>query len=330
MRQLYPLKFNPILKDKIWGGDQLNKLFKKKGASATCGESWEISDVNNDVSVVSNGFLKGNNLNELVEIYMGDLVGEKVYEEYGNNFPLLIKLIDAKDKLSVQVHPDDKMAEKEHNCPGKTEMWYVMYYEPEAELICGFNQPVSKETYLKHVSNNTLTEILNSEKVRTGDVYFLPAGRIHAIGAGIVILEIEQPSDITYRIFDWNRTDDKGNPRQLHTELAAKAIDYNYYPNYKTDYRTVLNSTVEIVDCPYFFTSILTFDKTIEKDYYLLDSFVIYCSVEGSFTLQTENSEPVVVAMGESVLLPAMIKSVSLVPIGLAKVLEVYINKQFD
>jgi mannose-6-phosphate isomerase len=326
MRQLYPLKFNPILKDKIWGGNKLKTLLNKKNASETCGESWEISDVNDDISIVSNGFLKGNNLKELVEVYMGDLVGDKVYEEFGNNFPLLIKLIDAKDKLSIQVHPDDKMAEEIHQCPGKTEMWYVLNHEPEAELICGFNQEVNKEAYLEHLKKNTLTEILYAGKVKVGDVYYLPAGRIHAIGAGMVILEIEQPSDITYRIFDWNRTDDKGNPRQLHTELAAKAIDFNFCQKYKTDYEAVLNTTVNMVDCPYFFTSILEFNEIVEKDYFLIDSFVIFYAVDGCFTINSDDSEPVVVKKGESVLLPAMIKNISLVPEGLAKVIEVYIK----
>lgn len=326
MNQLYPLKFKPILKDVIWGGSKLKQELNKTKASDKCGESWEISGVNGNVSVVENGFLAGNNLEELIETYMGDLVGDMIYENFGTQFPLLIKFIDANDQLSIQVHPDDEMALEEHNCAGKTEMWYIIDHKPAAELIVGFNKKVDPETYINYLENNKLTEILNFEKVAKGDVFYLPAGRIHSIGAGILLAEIQQTSDITYRIFDWNRTDKEGNPRALHTDLALKAIDFNFYPDYKNHYEETLNKTSNIVDSPYFFTNILQFDKTIEKDYILIDSFVIYICIEGKLTVCPEQGDNISLTKGETLLVPATIKNLELVPDGLSKIIEVYIN----
>ncbi len=324
--QLYPLKFKPILKDMIWGGSKLRTILGKEGASDKCGESWEISDVEGCSSVVANGFLAGNTLNELIEIYMGDLVGDKVFDEFGIRFPLLIKFIDATDKLSVQVHPDDEMALREHQSFGKTEMWYVMQAEAGAELIVGFNKPINPETYLEYLNNQRLEEILNFEKVKTGDVFFLPAGRVHAIGAGLLIAEIQQTSNITYRIYDWNRVDMNGKPRELHTELALKAIDFKPVQNFKTNYELKLNKTSELVSCKYFTTNILEFDREIEKDYGSIDSFVIYMCLEGKMILKPINQEPVHLRMGETLLIPAEIKNVYLEPTEKSKILEVYIK----
>ncbi len=304
----------------------MQNLLNKEKASDKCGESWEIADVGKDISVVGNGYLAGNNLGELLEVYMGDLVGDKIYDIFGNQFPLLIKFIDATDKLSIQVHPDDKMAQELHNCQGKTEMWYIVDNEQGAELIAGFNKKVDKEIYLNHLNSNNLVDILNFEKVQPGNVFFLPAGRVHAIGAGILLAEIQQSSDITYRIFDWNRLDDNGKPRDLHTDLALKAIDFNFYESYKTNYNTILNKTVNMVNCPYFFTNILQFDKPIEKDYNLIDSFVIYMAIEGQFIIKPLDTEAVEVNKGESVLLPAVVKNLELEPKEQAKILEVYIK----
>lgn len=226
---LYPLKFNPILKDKIWGGSKLKTVLNKDFSPLpNAGESWEISGVEGDVSVVSNGFLEGNNLEELIEIYMGDLVGDHVYENFGIEFPLLIKFIDANDVLSIQVHPDDVLSKERHNAFGKTEMWYVIEADKGSELIVGFNQKVDKDTYIKKLEEGRLEEILNNEPVAKGSCFFIPAGRVHAIGKGILLAEIQQTSDVTYRIYDFNRTDDKGTPRELHTELAVDAIDYSF------------------------------------------------------------------------------------------------------
>ncbi|TAJ13420.1 mannose-6-phosphate isomerase [Marinilabiliaceae bacterium JC017] len=326
MSTLYPLKFTPILKDKIWGGEKLKShLCKEFAPLPNAGESWELSGVPGDVSVVANGFLKGNSLNEVLEIYMSDLVGEKVFQKFGEEFPLLIKFIDANDVLSIQVHPDDKLARERHDSAGKTEMWYVMQADDGASLISGFNKDVTKEEYLKHLKDNTLSEILSDHEVKPGDVFFIPAGRVHAIGKGILLAEIQQTSDVTYRIYDFDRKDDKGNTRELHTDLALDAIDYKCYEGYKTDYKNEQNKSEEIVKCDYFNTSVLAFDQPIEKDYYQLDSFIIYMCMEGEFEILYDDNKKEKVGKGETILIPAEIQSVKLNPLQTAKILEVHL-----
>lgn len=323
---LYPLKFEPIIKEMLWGGSKLQTLLNKSCISNKCGESWEISDVPGNSSVVANGFLAGNTLGEVLEIYMNDLVGDKVYGKYGDRFPLLIKYIDANDKLSVQVHPDDETAMKEHQGYGKTEMWYVMQAEPDSELIIGFEGQMNKETYLNYLKNNELEKILHYEKVQTGDVFFIPAGRVHAIGAGLLIAEIQQTSDITYRIYDWNRIDTNGKPRQLHTDLALKAVDFSPIENTKTKYIPIKNQTISLVQCQYFNTQLLEFDQVIEKDYGFIDSFVIYMCIEGKFIIEGFNFEPVEVTIGETILIPALLNNLYLNPVTKsAKILEIFV-----
>ncbi len=327
MKPLYPLKFAPIFKEKIWGGDRLGKLLNKDTSNLkNVGESWEISAIEDNISLVVNGFLAQNNLQELIEVYMGELVGDKVYEQFGLEFPLLIKFIDANDVLSVQVHPDDEMAKERHKAFGKTEMWYVLESDPKAELVVGFNQEISKADYLQKVKEGRLSDILNSERVKEGDCYFIPAGRIHAIGAGSLIAEIQQTSDITYRIFDFNRTDEAGNTRELHTDLAVEAIDYSYHPKYKTTYTEVENQTEQLVACPYFTTNVLPFTKPVNKDYSMLDSFVIYMCVEGSAQIEYAESEDAIrIQKGETVLIPASIDNLILTPFEKTRFLEVFI-----
>ncbi|WP_372751137.1 type I phosphomannose isomerase catalytic subunit [Labilibaculum sp.] len=323
---LYPLKFTPILKDKIWGGNKLKTVLNKDFSPLpNAGESWEISGVEGDISVVSNGFLAGNNLEELIEIYMGDLVGDHVYEQFGVEFPLLIKFIDANDVLSIQVHPDDELSKERHNAYGKTEMWYVIEADKGSELIVGFNQEISKENYLAKLKEGKLEEILNSTPVQEGSCFFIPAGRVHAIGKGILLAEIQQTSDVTYRIYDFNRTDDAGNPRELHTELAVDAIDYSFEKKYETNYQTEKNKSTELVRCPYFTTNILEFDKPQEKEYLGLDSFVIYMCLDGDMEIKYD-AESLSVTKGESVLIPATVNNLSLVPKTKTKILEVYIK----
>lgn len=324
---LYPLKFNPILKDKIWGGSKLKTVLNKDFSPLpNAGESWEISGVEGDVSVVSNGFLEGNNLEELIEIYMGDLVGDHVYENFGIEFPLLIKFIDANDVLSIQVHPDDVLSKERHNAFGKTEMWYVIEADKGSELIVGFNQKVDKDTYIKKLEEGKLEEILNNEPVAKGSCFFIPAGRVHAIGKGILLAEIQQTSDVTYRIYDFNRTDDKGTPRELHTELAVDAIDYSFEKKYKTEYQSEINKTSELVRCPYFTTNLLEFDQPVEKNYIDLDSFVIYMCLEGAFEISYGEGEKIDVQKGETVLIPASLDDLILKPLQKTQILEVYIK----
>ena len=327
MEGLYPLKFTPIFKDKIWGGNKIKTLLNKDfGDLPNCGESWELSGVSGNVSVVSNGFLAGNSLDELIEVYMGDLVGDQVFEAYGDEFPLLIKFIDANDDLSIQVHPDDKMSEQRHNAFGKTEMWYVMQADKGSKLQSGFNQQVDQAKYLEKLEKVELTDILNFEEVTAGDVFFIPAGRVHAIGKGILLAEIQQTSDITYRIYDYDRRDDKGNPRELHTDLALDAIDYTLHPEYKTKYEPKSNESVELVSCKYFTTNVLDLNQTVEKDYNKLDSFVIYICLDGELRIETESGSESV-QKGETILIPASIEHVRLKPVSAsAKLLEVYIG----
>ncbi len=329
MNQLYPLKFRPLIKDKIWGGEKMaHVLNKDQGKLKNIGESWELSGVKGNVSIVTNGFLKDNSIEELIEVYMGDLVGDAIYENFGLEFPLLFKFIEANDYLSIQVHPDDELAWERHQSFGKTEMWYIVDAEPGARLISGFNCEMDKEKYLSHLKNGTLKDILNWETVKQGDVFFIPAGRVHAIGPGILLAEIQQTSDVTYRIYDWDRVGDDGKPREMHTDLAVDAIDYSFYKEYKTKYKLVQNTISEVVKCAYFTTNVLNFTREMERDYNWLDSFVVYMALEGETQIITPGSaEPVVLLKGETVLIPAEIKEVQLLPTkGESKLIEVYIE----
>ncbi|HVW98538.1 MAG TPA: type I phosphomannose isomerase catalytic subunit [Mucilaginibacter sp.] len=326
MSALYPLKFKTIYKDKIWGGQKIKTyLHKDFGQLPNCGETWEISGVKSDVSVVANGELEGASLADLLEQFKGELVGEKVYAHFGNIFPLLVKFIDANDDLSIQVHPNDELAKKRHNSFGKTEMWYVIEADPGSTLIAGFNRELTEQEYLDKFNSGHLTDVLNKEDVSAGDVFFLPAGRVHTIGKGLLIAEIQQTSDITYRIYDFDRVDDKGNKRELHTEEALAAIDYKHYPEYKTRYQPQQNEPVELVSCPYFTTNLLDFTTGTERDYSALDSFVIYVCVEGEFTVNYDGSS-YPVKMGDCILLPKVTGKVQLETAGGFKILESYIQ----
>jgi len=325
MASLYPLKFKTIYKDKIWGGEKINSyLGKDFSPLPNCGETWEISGVKSDVSVVENGALAGKSLASLLEEFKAELVGEAVYKRFGNEFPLLVKFIDANDDLSIQVHPDDKLAKERHNSFGKTEMWYVIQADEGATLISGFNQQTDEKTYLEKLNGGKINDILNKEEVSAGDVFFLPAGRVHTIGKGLLIAEIQQTSDITYRIYDFDRVDDKGNKRELHTEEALAAIDYNVYPEYKSAYDQKVNEAVQVVSCEYFTTNILEFTESTTRDYSAFDSFVIHVCVAGAYTLKYEGGE-LNVKMGDSILIPATVKNVALETDGGFKILESYI-----
>lgn len=326
MTAIYPLKFKTIFKDKIWGGEKIRTLLGKDFAPLpNCGETWEISGVKSDVSVVANGELAGKTLLELLETYGAALAGENVYQKFGNEFPLLIKFIDANDDLSIQVHPNDDLAKKRHNSFGKTEMWYVIQADPGATLITGFNQPVDEAVYLKKFNSGHLTDILNSEAAVAGDIFFLPAGRVHTIGKGLLIAEIQQTSDITYRIYDFDRVDDRGNKRELHTEQALAAIDYTFYPEYKTAYPHTVNEPVKAVSCDYFTTNVLHFNRETTRDYTKLDSFVIHVCVEGAYTLTT-GDQSVRVELGDCVLLPATVAEVQLHETDGFRILETFVD----
>ncbi|WP_417860703.1 type I phosphomannose isomerase catalytic subunit [Winogradskyella sediminis] len=319
---LHPLKFQPILKDKIWGGEKLNQYFNKNSNSKSLGESWEVSTVPNDISVVSNGELSGHSLQDLVDKYKADFLGEKNWKRFGNAFPLLIKFIDAKQDLSIQLHPNDELAKKRHNSFGKTEMWYVMQADKDANLIVGFKGEVDKATYLKHLENNTLTEILNFDKVKEGDTYFIEAGRVHAIGAGVLLAEIQQTSDVTYRVYDWDRVDDEGNARELHNDIAIDAFDFEMKNDFRVDYNTQKNTSNEMVSCPFFTTNFIEIDADIEVNN-TRDSFMIYMCVDGEVEVST-NASSDKIFKGETILIPASLKNFKLKS-NYGKLLEVYV-----
>jgi mannose-6-phosphate isomerase len=319
---LYPLKFQPILKDKIWGGQKLKTILNKKSDLSKIGESWEISDVESDTSVVINGQLKGQSLKQLLETYTSDLIGEKNYKIFGNKFPLLIKFIDAKEDLSIQLHPNDELAKKRHNSFGKTEMWYVMQADKDANLIVGFNQKITPEIYLKHLEDKTLTHILNFDKVKEGDTYFIEVGRVHAIGAGVMLAEIQQTSDITYRVYDWDRVDDNGNERDLHNDLAIEAIDFKMEEDFRIDYSKVKNESNIMVNCPYFTTNYLEITSKVEKENNH-NSFIIYMCVDGEAEIVIDSFSETI-KKGETLLLPAAIKTYQITSKN-AKLLEVYV-----
>ncbi len=309
----YPIKFIPILQERIWGGYKLHTVLGKEAKPLPIGESWEISTIPDNVSIVENGFLKGESLQDLIHTYKADFVGEKVYTNYGENFPLLIKFIDAKTDLSVQLHPNDDLAQKRHNCSGKEEMWYIMSAEKDSRLLFGFNQELSKDTYLNHLKNNTLPEVLHSEKIKEGAVYHIPAGRVHAIGSGVVLAEIQQSSDVTYRLYDWDRKDTKGKGRELHTEQALDAIDFSIPNNFKTKYKAILNSRSSVIRSPNFVTNILELNTLMRIETTHKDSFTIYMCVSGAGQISTKDFTTNI-KMGETVLIPASVKNYQIMP----------------
>ncbi len=323
---LYPLTFKTIYKDKIWGGNKINTILGKDFSPLpNCGETWEISGVDGNVSIVKDGELAGKSLQELLETYQDQLVGKHVYERFGNTFPLLVKFIDANDDLSIQVHPNDALAKERHNSFGKTEMWYIIQADEGATLNSGFNREVTKDEYVKAVEDNTIQDILNIEPAKPGDVFFLPAGRVHYIGKGLLLAEIQQTSDITYRIYDFDRTDDKGQKRELHTEQAVDAIDYHYYGEYKTQYEKVQNKSVNAVACDYFVTNVLNFDQEVLHDYTDINSFVILVCVGGGVQIQTEQGYSLNLKTGECALIPADVQQITLIPEGDMTLLESYV-----
>ncbi|NCC09674.1 MAG: mannose-6-phosphate isomerase [Bacteroidia bacterium] len=323
---MYPLKFEPILKQTLWGGDKIVPFKHLDSSLNGVGESWEISGVENNESVVVNGPDKGLTLADMVRRYREELVGEENYSRFGNKFPLLIKFIDAKQDLSIQVHPADELAKKRHNSMGKTEMWYVVEADKGAKLRSGFSEEITPKEYKERVLNNTITDVLQEYDIQKGDVFFLPAGRVHSIGAGAFIAEIQQTSDITYRIYDFNRKDAQGKTRELHTDLAREAIDYEVLADYRTTYESVPNEPVELVACPYFTTSIYEMNEKITCDYSELDSFVIFVCVDGACTVVDNEAHELTMRAGESILFPATTQDLTIIPEeGGVKFLETYI-----
>jgi mannose-6-phosphate isomerase len=324
-KSLYPLRFHPIYKPLIWGGEKLRENYGKTDAPEKTGESWEISHVEDNISLVSNGFLEGKSLEEIIRIYKGGLVGHRIFDRFGSRFPLLTKFIHSNDDLSIQVHPGDEYAAEHHGENGKTEMWYILDSDRDAQLIVGFNRDIDRDIMFEKLKDGSLKEVLHFEKVSEGDVIFLPEGRIHALGPGIVLAEIQQTSDMTYRIYDWDRVGVDGKPRELHIEHALNVLDYKAHTSCKTSYQSELNTPVRLVECPYFSTQLIHIDKKLDMDYASLDSFVIYMCLDGDLDIRYNDGKQTQLVRGDSILIPAAIKDISLEPKEESRLLEIYL-----
>lgn len=321
MKNVYPLQFVPILKERIWGGEKLKTVLNKSIESVTTGESWELSTVEGDVSVVANGALEGRTLMQLIDESPNEILGTAVYQKFGKQFPLLFKYLDAREDLSIQVHPNDELAKERHNSFGKTEMWYIMQADADARIIVGFKEKSNAEEYVSNLKNKSLLSILDAVKVKSGDVFFLETGTVHAIGAGLVVAEIQQTSDITYRIYDFDRVDAQGNERELHIDQALDAINYDKVDTYK-EYAKEVNQSNSVVDCPYFTTNFVPLDGEINVSKNG-ETFTVYMCVEGVFEI-AYNGVKYSYKKGDTVLIPAAIDSFVLS--GKASVLEIYIS----
>lgn len=314
------------MKQTLWGGERIIPFKRLKESLPNVGESWEVSAVEGSASVVANGADKGRTLPELVRKYKGELVGEANYARFGDKFPLLVKFIDAKQDLSIQVHPGDELAEKRHHSFGKNEMWYVVAADKGARLISGFSRQITPKEYKERVNNGTFAEVLQSCEVRPGDVFYVPAGRVHGIGAGAFVAEIQQTSDITYRIYDYHRRDKNGNFRELHTTLAMDAINFSdVQDDFRTSYERLQNEPVEVVESPYFTVSVYDMTEEISCDYSELDSFVIFICTEGGCKIIDNGRHETGLRAGDTVLLPAATQGVTIVPQGKVKLLETYV-----
>lgn len=318
--ETYPLQFKPIFKERIWGGEKLKTILEKPIDANLIGESWELSTVDDNVSFIANGVFEGILFTEILEKWPVEILGTKVYNQFGTQFPLLFKYLDAKEDLSIQVHPNDELALKNHNSFGKTEMWYIMQADDDARVILGFKENSNKEQYLEELKNKRLVSILDEKKVKEGDVYFLETGTIHAIGAGILLAEIQQTSDITYRVYDWDRVDAQGKSRDLHLDLALDAMNYSLLET-QIDYKKTINTANEVVSCPYFTTKFIPLngDLTIVKN---TETFLVYMCVEGDFKLEY-NEVVYQYKKGDTLLIPAIMTNYTL--IGQASLLEIYI-----
>ena len=320
---MQPIKFHPLLKSTLWGGEKIIPFKQLDSSQQQVGESWEISGVKDNETVVASGEHQGKSLNQLVAELKGDLVGTDNYARFGDEFPLLIKFIDARQDLSIQVHPTDEIAHRQGKRRGKTEMWYIMESDPGAKLYCGLKQQITPERYKEMVHDDTICDALAQYEVGEGDVFFLPAGRIHAIGAGCFLAEIQQTSDVTYRIYDFKRRDKDGNYRELHTHEAAESINYEVLPDYRTRYEAQKNAPVTLVECPYFCTAVYDLDEPMTLDYADLDSFVILIALAGNAVITDDEGHETTLKAGETLLVPATTKALSVS--GTVKFLETYV-----
>ncbi len=318
----YPILFEPILKDRIWGGEKLYTVLGKQQICSSIGESWEVSNVPENVSIIANGVYKNRSLDNLIESYSQELLGQSIINKFGYQFPLLFKFLDAKEDLSIQLHPNDELAKERHQSLGKTEMWYVMQADEGARVVVDFKEGVAQEDYLQHLESKTLPSILNEIPVKKGDAFFIQTGTVHAIGAGVLLAEIQQTSDITYRVYDWNRVDDNGNYRDLHVDLALQAIDYSK-KEVVLNYDKIDNKANQVVACPFFTVNLIP----LQSEYKLVknkDRFYLYVCTEGNCVIELENEVSCSLKQGQTVLIPAIVKDLTIK--GNATLLEIYID----
>ena len=315
MPELYPLLFRPILKKVIWGGHRLQP-FKGLGSTADAiGESWEVSAVAGSESIIANGAFIGQSLPTLIEKYPTEVLGERVCEKHGAKLPLLMKFIDAERDLSIQVHPNDEMARRVHGKYGKSEMWYVIDAKPGSFLYAGFKQSITPYEYQKRVEDGTIVDVLARHEVHSGDVFYLPAGRVHAICGGILLAEVQQSSDITYRIFDYNRIGQDGKPRELHTELAAQALNYEVQDEYRTQYENEQDRANKILKCPYFSVRVTDVTTPFHRNLIKYDSFIITSCIQGSCRIVSRiNGSEINIHGGQTTLIPAAIADYDVIP----------------
>ena len=320
---MQPLKFKPLLKQTLWGRNKVIPFKNLDSDFQQVGESWEISGVKNNETIVSDGKYAGKKLNEIVAALKEELVGTDNYKRFGNEFPLLIKFIDARQQLSIQVHPTDEIAHQQGKERGKTEMWYVMKSDATATLMAGLKKKITPEEYKDMVAHDTITDAIAEYNVKDGDCFFIPAGRIHAIGAGCFLAEIQQTSDVTYRIYDFKRKDKEGNYRQLHTKEAAECINYNVEEDYRTHYTPCQDEGVSLVNCPFFNTAVYDLTEPMSIDYSELDSFVILIGLCGNGKIKDNEGNEISFQAGESILIPATTKEIKVE--GTIKFLETYV-----
>ena len=328
--KLYPLLFQPNLHRIVWGGNQLRPYKGLEQIDESVGESWEVSAVPTSSSIISNGEWEGRDLISVINEHPEEILGKAVHEKFHGKLPLLVKFIDAKKDLSIQVHPNDEMAMLEHGKMGKSEMWYIIKADEGAHLYAGFKQQITPYEYQKRVEDGTITEVLADHQVKAGDVFYLPAGRVHAICGGIMLAEVQQSSDVTYRIFDYNRPGMDGKPRELHTELAAKALDFHVETNYRTDYPEATNKAVQIIDTPFFDVRVMEINKPKHRDMRKYDSFVISMCLEGDCRIHVRSTDDIIeLKTGYSTLIPADIADYDVLPLNdKSKILDTFIDNQ--
>ena len=327
---LYPFLFHPNLHTVVWGGHRLQVYKGLQSTDEPIGESWEVSAVPSSTSVISNGSFTGRDIISVISEYPEDILGKAVNKKYHGQLPLLVKFIDAERDLSIQVHPNDEMAQREHGKMGKSEMWYVIKADAGSHLYAGFKQEITPEEYQQRIADGTIIEVLADHQVKAGDVFYLPAGRIHAICGGILLAEVQQSSDVTYRIYDYNRPGMDGRPRQLHTELAAQALDYHVEENYRTEYVDNPNKAIQIIDSPYFDVRVMEISKPFHRDLRKYDSFIISMCIEGDCKLCVRSTgDEILLHQGSSTLIPAAIADYDVLPLHhTTRLLDAFIDNQ--